>query len=84
MSDRAGFCSCCDTHTSLEHHHKFGQHGWRRKLYGKLLDDARNIQWACSGCHASHRSTKLVHWTEAEFCAALGIQPRSKVARGVG
>jgi 5-methylcytosine-specific restriction endonuclease McrA len=73
-------CEICGSPFNLTRHHKFSQTKWARKLYGKLLDDPRNIQIACHNCHVSHLSPLLIHWTEKEFCEALEIKPRSKLA----
>lgn len=75
-------CEIC-RRPATQRHHKFSQTKWARKLYGKLIDDPRNIMMVCEHCHSSHQSPKLIHWSEKEFCEALGIQPRSKVASGV-
>lgn len=60
-------------------HHKFHNTKWARKLYGTLLDDRRNIDDVCGDCNTSHAGIGLVHWTEKNFCEALGIEMRSKV-----
>lgn len=73
-------CEACGVHLGVQRHHKFSQTVWARRLYGDLLDDARNIMMTCPWCHASHLSTKLVHWDERAFCDAMGIEPRSKIA----
>jgi len=78
------YCECCKTKIALQHHHRLSQNKINRGLYGDLLDDPRNIQLVCPDCHCSHASPLLVIWSEQEFCDALGIQPRSKTARGVG
>jgi hypothetical protein len=82
MSSTWGFCTCCGRPGPLDLHHRFPQVKWAVKLYGELIHDPRNLQKACNDCHASHRSTKLEHWNEREFCNALGIEPRSKTERG--
>lgn len=74
-------CEICNSTWEIQKHHKYPQHKWVRKLYGKLLDDPRNIQMACTNCHASHASLELIHWSEIEFCKELGIEPRSKQYR---
>lgn len=66
----------------LQMHHKFSQTKWAKKLYGMLIHDARNIQYACADCHVSHASLELIIWNELEFCSALGIKPRSKLNKG--
>lgn len=52
---------------------------WARNLYGKLMDDKRNIQICCYDCNTSHAGIGLTHWSEKQFCNALGINPKSKV-----
>jgi hypothetical protein len=81
MSSAFGRCTCCDKVGPLDVHHRFPQKKWALKLYGDLIHAPANQQLACSDCHASHRSTKLIHWSEAEFCEALGLEPRSKVGQ---
>jgi hypothetical protein len=81
MATSWGWCSCCNNRGPLDAHHQFHQVAWAKKLYGKLLNDPRNIQYACPDCHASHRSTKLIHWTEEQFCTALDIEIRSKTGK---
>lgn len=72
-------CSACGRVVNfLQRHHKFHNTDWARKLYGKLMDDQRNIQYACYQCNVSHAGTKLTHWNELQFCEALAIMPRSK------
>ena len=51
----------------------FSQTKQNRKLYGKLIDDLRNIMPVCADCHP-----KAPHLTEREFCERLGIETRSK------
>ena len=75
-------CDICKSIWLVGHHHKFPQTKWARKLYGKLIDHPKNIQYACGNCHGSHKSNKLIHWTELEFCQALGITPKSKTWKG--
>lgn len=74
-------CEICWKSKRVQRHHKFSQTEWARKLYGDLLDHPFNIQMVCGDCHASHRSEKLIIWSEEAFCAALNIEPRSKLAR---
>lgn len=81
MSSAYGKCTCCGAIGWLDAHHKFPQVKWALKLYRDLIHDHRNIQYACNGCHASHASPKLEHWSEKEFTEALGIEPRSKTAK---
>jgi hypothetical protein len=75
-----GRCTACGQGAANQWHHLFSRTKWSLKLYGAaLLDDERNLQPVCS-CHASHAAPGLIHWSEEEFCSALGIQPRSKTA----
>ena len=76
-------CEACRKNPATEHHHKLSQTKVYRKLYGGLLDHPRNIQMVCHDCHASHRSTNLVHYNELEFCVVMGIRPTSKTCGGV-
>jgi hypothetical protein len=62
----------------FQRHHKFPQRKWARRLYGKLLDDSRNIQMVSANEHAGHNGKGLIFWTEKQFCEALGIEMRSK------
>ena len=71
-------CECCYKRAT-QVHHKFPQRSWAKKLYGDLIHDKRNLQNVCSGCHIEDEHPKLIHWTEAQFCEALGIEIRSKV-----
>lgn len=76
---RLCICEICgEGALRIQRHHKFSQTKWARKLYGDLIDDPRNIQIVCGDCHASHRSERLIHWSENEFCEAIGIELRSK------
>jgi hypothetical protein len=59
-------------------HHKFSQTNRNRALYGKLLDDPRNIMYLCSVCH---ENKPVIKYSEKEFCAALNIEVRSKVGK---
>lgn len=74
-------CELCGGTVLLQNHHKYSQSKWARKLYGKLLDDPRNLMLVCGDCHASHRNPELPHWGELQFCEALQIVPRSKLFR---
>lgn len=71
-------CENCGKKQATERHHMFSNSkgsGGNRALYGKLLDDSRNIQMLCYDCHHNKPVKKL---TEIEFCEKLGIKPRSK------
>lgn len=74
-------CQVCYTHPADQLHHKFSQTKWAKRLYGELIHDPRNLMQVCADCHASHASPKLVHWSEQEFCQALGIDSRSKTSQ---
>ena len=72
------FCECkgfC-LQRGTQHHHMFPNTKNNRKLYGDLLDEDENILFASNRCHE-----KMGHYSEVEFCEALGIEPRSKVGR---
>lgn len=71
--------TCHKPKTSFQKHHKFHNVVWARKLYGDLMNDPKNIQFVCSDCNTSHAGTGLKHWTEKQFCEAMGIGMRSKV-----
>lgn len=71
--------SCNLNRTNFQNHHKFHNVLWARKLYKDLMDDPRNIQRVCADCNISHAGLGLTHWSEKEFCKALGIEIRSKV-----
>jgi len=64
---------------AIHHHHIYSDSKEARKLYGSMVDDDRNIILLCEDCH---NWKPLLKYTEWEFCEALGIEPRSKVARG--
>lgn len=68
-------CEVCQRRRSQHRHHMFSQTKLNRKLYGKLIDDARNILFLCEKCHSNTRELK---YTELQFCEALGITPKSK------
>lgn len=67
-------CEICGKQ-STDRHHIFSQTKWARKLYGKLLDDPRNIMYLCSLCHLSKVIPKM---DEKQFCAKMDIQIRGK------
>jgi hypothetical protein len=73
--NKMGYCQICFENSATDRHHKFIQSKQNRKLYGKLLDDDRNILYVCSGCHLND---SVPHYSEREFCDILGIEPRSK------
>jgi hypothetical protein len=73
--------SCDDNKMFLQFHHKFPQTKVNKKLYGDLIHSDVNRQLVCENCHTSHASKGLIHWSEREFCEALGIAPRSKTER---
>lgn len=72
-------CQLCGSQKNLEHHHLFSQgtkKGWRRRIYGKLLDDPLNMIWLCEQCHKWKPLPKI---SEKEFCSLLKIKTRSKM-----
>jgi len=69
-------CSKGCLETAMQHHHLFSQTNANRKLYGDLVDEDENIKFVSNKCHE-----KMGHFTEIEFCDALGIEIRSKVAQ---
>ena len=71
-------CALCGNR-STDKHHLFSQTKQNRELYGKLLDDERNIMYLCNDCHLNKSVPK---WNELEFCEAIGIEVRSKSGRG--
>lgn len=76
-------CQACFKNAASQAHHRFSQSKLNRKLYGKLLDDSRNIQPVCAQCHGSHASVNLIIWNELTFCKALGIEPRSRTGKAI-
>lgn len=69
-------CEACRKVKATDRHHKYSQTKVNRKNYGDLIDDSRNIQWLCRGCHISEASG-ITQWSEQEFTTALRIKPRS-------
>ena len=67
-------CALCPNRAQSRHH-LFSQSKHARALYGKLIDDERNIMYLCNDCHLSKSIPKM---SELEFCKALKIKPRSK------
>jgi len=74
-------CEACNKNKATQLHHKFSQTKWAKKLYGVSIHDGKNLQHVCADCHTSHASPFLIHWSEQEFCDAMGFKPRSKVGR---
>jgi hypothetical protein len=70
-----GVCEQCYSRPAVHRHHVFIQSKINRKLYGKLIDDSKNIQRLCCECHLNK---PVKHFSEKEFCALFGIQTRSK------
>ena len=70
-------CEKCRERAAENCHHLFPQTRVNRRLYGKLIDAPCNIQHLCLRCHMGHNG-KVEHISEAEFCAVLGIETRSK------
>lgn len=73
-------CDICGRNNLLTSHHKFPQTKVNRKIYGKLLNDIRNIQVLCLDCHINKKSG-IVTWNEQEFCEALEIEIQDKTER---
>lgn len=69
-------CSALCVEIGTQHHHRYPDTKNNRKLYGDLLDEDENIKFASNKCHE-----KMGHFTEVEFCEAIGIEPRSKTGR---
>ena len=78
LSKMKRLCECSNGchETATQMHHVFPQTNANRKLYGDLLDADENIKFASNRCHK-----EMGHFTEVEFCEALGITPRSKTAQ---
>jgi hypothetical protein len=74
-------CDCCKKNLATQKHHKFPQRKWAKNLYGDLIHDNRNLQDVCYNCHIGDEHPRLIHWTEKQFCDALGIQMKSKIGR---
>jgi hypothetical protein len=60
-------------------HEQYGDTKDNRRLYGRLIDDSINAKPSCAHCNVGHANVTV--WNEYEFCEALGIEPRSKVAQ---
>lgn len=78
MKSRAT-CKLCGR-KATDKHHLFSNTKQNRELYGKLLDDPRNIMYLCNDCHVGGASIPKL--TEREFCEAIGIEIRSKSGQG--
>lgn len=78
----SGWCEVCRTRKATCCHEKFPDRQANRRLYGDLLYLRPNTQFVCIECNAGHcmRGKGLVEWDEFQFCNALGIEPKSKVA----
>ena len=78
-----GMCEICGREKATQCHERFPDTKTNFRLYGDLLYTRENTMFACAHCHASHakHGQGLVVWDEMGFCAALGIEPRSKTAR---
>jgi len=68
-------CKVCKVRQAEHKHHLFSKTKLNKKLYGKLIDDKRNIMFLCSVCHLNKPIQKL---TEKQFCNILKIEVRSK------
>ena len=73
-------CENCFEERATEKHHLFENTKRNRALYGRLVDDPRNIQNLCYACHHGHRG-KVKHQSEREFCEKLGVSMRSKTGK---
>lgn len=72
-------CKLCGA-KATDRHHLYSQSKHARELYGKLLDDEKNIIYLCNDCHVGGAS--IPKMTEREFCEAIGIEIRSKSGQG--
>lgn len=68
-------CEVCGERRATQRHHRLSRRF--RAVYGKLIDDPRNQQLACTECHQARR---VECWTEKQFCKALEIEPMGKLA----
>ena len=69
------WCELCGNQHWHHKHHLFPNTKTNRALYGKLIDDKKNLFKICESCHLSK---PIPRWNEAEFCEALGIEKRGK------
>lgn len=54
----------------LDRHHRFAKHRNRRRRYGELIHNDKNIEITD---HDSHMSGKVSHLNEREFCRSVGV-----------
>lgn len=73
-------CRMCGSTQKIQTHHLFSNTKQNRELYGRLLDDPRNLMDLCADCHLNKSIPKM---TEAEFCKTVGIEMESKSGKGV-
>jgi hypothetical protein len=71
-------CEVCLKRPAEHLHHKFPQTKINKNLYKDFIHHEKNILKVCSICHLSKPIPK---YNEIEFCASMGIMPRSKIAR---
>jgi hypothetical protein len=71
-------CQICFKNKATDRHHMMSNSKINRQLYGKLLDNEKNILHVCNGCHLNKDIPKL---DERSFCELLSINPRSKTER---
>ena len=69
-------CAICHEKPAAQMHHMFSQTKVNRRMYGKMIDDSRNMMPVCADCHP-----KAPHLSEREFCERLGIETRSKTGK---
>jgi hypothetical protein len=81
LSEQFHFCEVEGCSNQAVHkHHKFSDSKKNRELYGKLLDDDKNIMLLCNDCHLWKALRK---YNERVFCGIMGIEPRSKSSQRV-
>lgn len=68
-------CEMCNKEQATEAHHLLSQSKIYKRLYGDLIHHESNIMYLCYDCHHNKPVPKQ---SEEEFCANLGIEPRSK------
>lgn len=73
-------CEICGSSQWIQIHHKFHQNRANKRLYGDLIHHPKNRQYVCNKCHIAEPSSRLIEWSEYDFCAALGLEPRSEEA----
>jgi hypothetical protein len=68
-------CKMCGG-KATDKHHLFSNTKHNREMYGKLLDDEKNIVYLCNDCHVGGGSIPKL--TEREFCLMMCIEIKSK------